>query len=57
MQKAHFKANFSFPSDFIEGQTFFDPFTTERSKTIAHEKRFEESKKTQKFLKKEENES
>lgn len=58
MQLSHFKANFSFPGDFIESQTFSDPFdSVERSKTIPHERRFEKTKKSQKSLKNEEIES
>ncbi len=55
---SHFKGNFTFPGDFIEGQTFFDPFDNgERSKTTPHEKRFEKNQKSQKLMKNEENES
>lgn len=55
---SHFKGSFTFPGDFIEGQSISDPFSeNKRSKTLAHKERITKFKKTQNLLKNEENES
>lgn len=58
MELSHFKGNFTFPGDFIEGQSVSDPFCPdERSKTTPHKERFEKIQKTQNLLKNAGNES
>lgn len=55
---SHFKGSFAFPGDFIEGQSFSDPFSErERSKTLSHKERTVKSEKAQNLLKNKENES